>query len=398
MAPHGDSLSSHQREWDENRSQSPDSKRRRTNPQLHFRPDLHRDRSPPGSPYALPPHHRRDSISARGVTHTMQAPRGLRPVREFPQPDPDLKLPPLQTTASMPGSVTPATPFSQDSFDVETAVSNIPFLNKIKLLAKISPPLASSFRERGPVIAVDGQDAALVKAVTEYLSQALQKEGKFQTHIFEGPEIQRRRERSSEPEDMSDKKIEYFTRISAWQRISEKIKAFVKSEPSRRSAEPGSGNEEDNSTPEVSPRTIIPKTADLRIGSPPQSSENGSESISSPPESTSSGALPVALVPRYQLTTADAYACMVPIEDSYGPLDHWQWMASLWRGNVGPDITVYIRECSMHEMKQFGGNPVEIRLQDAKTVVVRRLANSPKEVEEKTLKRLGFEIEDYLTQ
>lgn len=133
------------------------------------------------------------------------------------------------------------------------------------------------------------------------------------------------------------------------------------------------------------------------MSSPPASSENGSETSSSPPGTAVPSSLPVALVPRYQLTTADAYACMVPIADSYNIPDHWQWMASLWRGAVGPDITVYIRDCDAQEMKH-ASNPVDIRLQDAKTVVVRKLANSPNEIEEKVLKRLGFEIEDYLTQ
>ncbi|KAL2835191.1 HMG box protein [Aspergillus cavernicola] len=400
---HAEPRASGQGQWDESGSRSPDSKRRRTNPHLPFKPDLHRDKSPPGSPYLVQPlAARTDSISARAIAQTMQAPRGLRSVKEHPNPDPSLKLPPLQTTAPLSASQTPVTPFPQEGFSVEAAVMSIPFLNKIKLLAKISPPMSSSFREgtprhRGPVIAVDGQDTALVKAVTEYLSHALQKEGKFQPHIFEGPGFERRRKGSSEPEDMSDKKIEYFNRISAWQRISEEIKSFVKSEPPRRSSEPASGNDEDGS-PKVSPRTIIPKTAGLHISSPPPSSETELEAASSPPESTSISSIPVALVPRYQLTNADAYASMVPIEDSYNLLDHWQWMASLWRGNVGPDITVYVRECEMAEMKQFGGNPVEIRLQDAKTIVVRRAAKFPKEIEEKVLKRLGFELEDYLTQ
>ncbi|KAL4919994.1 hypothetical protein BDW62DRAFT_199405 [Aspergillus aurantiobrunneus] len=401
---HGEHRLSRSRQWEESGSQSPDSKRRRTNPQLAFRTDFHRNKSPPRTPYSMPPYAgRADSVNGRGIGHTMQVPRGLRPVKEHPQPDPSLKLPPLQTAASMGGSGTPVTPFSQDSFNVEAAVMNIPFLNKIKLLAKISPQLPSSFREgdsrqRGPVIAVDGQDITVVKTVTEYLGNALRKEGKFRTRTFGGPEIlSRKREGSAEPEEMGDKQVEYFNRISKWHQVSDEIKGFVKWEPSRLSAEPGSGNEEDGS-PEVSPRTIIPKTADMHISSPPTSSENGSENASSPPETTTTGALPVAIVPRYQLTTADAYACMVPIDDSYNVLDHWQWMASLWRGAVGPDITVYVRECDAQEMKQFGGNSVEIRLQDAKTVVVRRPANSPKELEEKILKRVGFEIEDYLTQ
>ncbi|KAL6238140.1 hypothetical protein BDW75DRAFT_237643 [Aspergillus navahoensis] len=406
------------RQLEESGSVTPDSKRRRTNPNPHvpFRTDFHRDKSPPNSPYAIPPYAgRTDSMSGpRGLSlshgHAIQAPRGLHLVKEHPQPDPSLTLPPLKTQSSMAVSMTPITPFTQDGFhkDKEAAVMSIPFLNKIKLLAKISPQLPMSFREgdpgrRGPVIAVDGQDAGLVKTVAEYLSNTLSKEGKFQVRIFDGPEIsepKQNREGSVEPGEMGDKQVECFSRISKWHQVSEEIKSFVKSELSRRSVDLGSENAEDAS-PHISPKTIGPNKP---TSSPPASSENGSEAASSPPETTStrspsSTSLPVAIVPRYQLTTADAYACIVPIADQYNVADHWQWMAALWRGAVGPDITVYVRECDVQELKQVG-NPVEIRLQDAKTVVVRRPVNAsgPKELEEKVLKRLGFEIEDYITQ
>ena len=73
-------------------------------------------------------------------------------------------------------------------------------------------------------------------------------------------------------------------------------------------------------------------------------------------------------------------------------------MASLWRACVGPDITVYIRECEKDELNQLKGNPVEKRLHDARTIVVRKAVGSPKGLEEKVMRRVGFEIEDFLTQ
>ncbi|KKK19460.1 hypothetical protein ARAM_004135 [Aspergillus rambellii] len=399
LGSNGEARPARLRQWEETIPQSPGSKRRRFNPQMPFKTDL-RDKSPespyPASPY--PP--RSESQNARGISQVLQASRGLRHMKEQAAPDPSLKLPPLQTPASASGSVTPITPFPQEGSSLEATVMTIPFLNKIKLLAKISPPLPHTFREgdprrRGAVIAVDGQDPLLVKATLEYLYAALQKEGKFNPRIFEGPEIQPR-ESYSEPGQMGDATVDYLDTISSWHRISDEIKSFVQSGSSRASLEPASGNEA--VSPGVSPRTIIPKTAEMRISSPTHSSENGSESASCFTEATSIAPLPVALVPRYQLTTADAFSCSVPINDAYTPLDHWQWMASLWRACVGPDVTVYIRECEKAEMERFAGNPVEIRLRDAQTVVVRRPANSPKELEEKVLKRVGFEVEDYLTQ
>lgn len=75
---------------------------------------------------------------------------------------------------------------------------------------------------------------------------------------------------------------------------------------------------------------------------------------------------------QYQLTTADAYACSVPIYDLYGPLHHWQWMASLWRTRVGPDITVYIRECKKDVLEHLKGNLVEVHTNEPRTVVVQK--------------------------
>lgn len=75
-------------------------------------------------------------------------------------------------------------------------------------------------------------------------------------------------------------------------------------------------------------------------------------------------------------------------------------MASLWRACVGPDITVYVRECAREEVERGGG--VEIRLADARTVVLRKgvgcAGAGAGGFEEKVLRRMGFEIEDYLTQ
>lgn len=389
-------LPSRQRHWEENGSRSPDSKRRRFNPQGMFKPSIHREKSPdtsyPVSPYTPRP----DTANTRGF-QMLQPPRPYRHMKEYPTPDPSLKLPPLQTSASSAGSMTPVTPFPQEnSTSLEATVMTIPFLNKIKVLAKISPPLVPSFRDgalqrRGPVIAVDGQDPASVKMMVDYLHNVLQKEGKYHTRVFGIPEI-RQRESYSESGQMGDATVDYLNTISVWHRISDEIISFIKFSPE--SPESKSAEECENG---VSPKGIVPKTADMQISSPAPPSDTGSASVSSS-SGTASYSVPVAIVPRYQLTTADSFACSVPINDSYAPLDHWQWMASLWRACVGPDITVYIRECEKDEMERFAGSPVEVRLQDARTVVVRRGPGSPKELEEKSMKRVGFEIEDYLTQ
>jgi HMG box factor len=377
-----------QRQWEEPSGRSPDNKRRRVS-QGSFQPTLHRshrDRSPhsavPGTPHSLAsgPWSARPDMPNRHLP--MIQPQ--RPYSAHPGPDPSLKLPPLQTT------MTPMTPQDSANTSVEATVMTIPFLNKIKVLAKISPPLLPSFHDsppaRGPVIAVDGQDPSLVQATVSYLENALKKEPKYHVRVFDGPEIKARKEGQ-----MGDATVDYLNIISAWHRISDEVISFVKT-ISRAGSIDHSVDEDPVPTSNVSPRTLIPQTASMTINSPAQSSENGSEVSAGSVSSHHS--IPIAVVPRYQLTTADAFACSTPIGDSYAPLDHWQWMASLWRACVGPDITIYVRECGKEELERMG--PVEVRLQDARTVVLRKVVG--RDLEEKALRRMGFEIEDFLTQ
>ncbi|KAJ4673907.1 slightly ste11-like protein [Exophiala dermatitidis] len=68
------------------------------------------------------------------------------------------------------------------------------------------------------------------------------------------------------------------------------------------------------------------------------SSQGAATNINSNPN-----AIPIALVPHYQLTTVDASSISMPISDGFSPPAHWQWFATLWRGSVGPDITVVIK-------------------------------------------------------
>jgi HMG box factor len=382
---------------------APDVKRRRVSHQPQY---AHRDMSPETtyqmSPYTRPELHHPSPLP---MIHSKR----MGSIPSSPHPDLSLKLAPLKTTTPM----TPLTPFSQDG-SVEATVMTIPFLNKIKVLAKISPPLIPPFRDsssassiihRGPVISIDGQDPHLVNIAVEFLSRLLTKESKYSVRVFPGPE-------APESSNIGDAVMnDYIDKISAWHRISDEVHTFINSPLTS----PGStldglalsiptSDSDVASTPSLSPKSIAPKTATLNINSPPNSS--GSPSSESPPSTTQAQAqlqpqpqspVPVALVPRYQLTTADAFACSIPIQDSYTPLDHWQWMASLWRGCIGPDITIYIRECTKDELDRVGGNPVEVRLQDVRTVILRKVAGTPRELEEKALKRVGFEVEDFLT-
>lgn len=142
LGSNGEPRPSRPRQWDESGSQSPGSKRRRFNPQFSFKANAQRDVSPEGL-YPTPTYTQRpDGSQARGsmLIHPSRPPHG---VKESSPHDPSLKLPPLQTSTAAPGVMTPVTPFSQNGSCLETTVMTIPALNKIKLLAKISPPASS---------------------------------------------------------------------------------------------------------------------------------------------------------------------------------------------------------------------------------------------------------------
>jgi hypothetical protein len=102
--------------------------------------------------------------------------------------------------------------------------------------------------------------------------------------------------------------------------------------------------------------------------------------------------LPIALVPRgFSLSTSDTFALRIPINDSYAPVDHWQWMATLWRGIVGPDLTIYVNKVGRDELNKMGG--VEIR-GDCAAIIVRVLEGA--KMDEKTARRLGFEVVEFV--
>ncbi|EXJ63940.1 hypothetical protein A1O7_00275 [Cladophialophora yegresii CBS 114405] len=193
----------------------------------------------------------------------------------------------------------------------------------------------------------------------------------------------------------------------------------------------------------------------ITTGNLPSPHPAASNTINSP----ASTAIPIAIVPHFQLTTVDASSISMPIHDSFSPPAHWQWFATMWRGSVGPDITIVIRGVDEEpaegsdvskpaslpgisgvanaatpnarervpsvasSQSHSGGTGVEIRLHDSRTVIVKTgivgsaistpgrvgseeksqskettPAQQAKEVEnwQKAKRRVGFEVEEFL--
>ncbi|KAK4188801.1 hypothetical protein QBC35DRAFT_431993 [Podospora australis] len=255
---------------------------------------------------------------------------------------------------------------------VEAMVMSISYLNKLRVLERISPSLTpplspSSFsqqqthgRRRGPIIAVEGPDVRLLKIVSGVITRAFASvTDQFDVRTWEdstsragsvlsarssisGRETRDRDSRDREGgggrDSGKDKDREkdrkspfevYLSTITEWHAKSAEIVRFVTGETSTSSSAPGADHEASgtsrsqsgsgSSTPRPGQRHPLPSLQHYQK-------------------------LPIALLPTgFQLSLSDRFACSIPIADSYAPVDHWQWMATLWRGVVGADLVVYVR-------------------------------------------------------
>ncbi|MCJ1392452.1 hypothetical protein MMC18_005319 [Xylographa bjoerkii] len=294
--------------------------------------------------------------------------------------DNSLILPPLKTGA--------ASDASSQAKSVEAMIMSIPPINKIKILAKIAPqlsppgPASPPHATRGVIVAVDGADDEAVNMVVAHLEDIFSKDENHKLRIWNSPTLER-------AEDGEASLADYLGVITHWHSISTELIKYITTVPSPPSPTP------------VSPQTQAP----ILVG---EENDNPSEPDKVPPVPTATGAppFPIAIIPRYQLTLSDLAASTIPIADAYAPVDHWQWMATLWRGIVGPDITIVVRPAngqyeggiangnsSPREESRNGGG-VEVRLQDARTITL--LCPNVGKVQESALRRMGFEVGEYV--
>lgn len=337
----------------------------------------------------------------------------------------------------------------------------------------------SSPGTRGAILAIDGSEED-VHVITEWLGEFLKNESdEFLVKAFLGPDISAvmaGAHREEEADLVGTQQQRYLKAISEWHWVSKEVVKFVTTGPktengafhetsvavaeAEKAKEGGEEMEVDVSTSPtsaVSPRTIS-RTERLSLKSPTNNNntndgdsytdENNDEKVmegsepiknkpplAAPPAGTSPSTppplpppprqfgkkkpFPIALLPRYQLSTVDTASLIMPITDSYLPIDHWQWAAALWRGCVGPDVTVVAQEESSVSGGSLGsagggssngstgssgtsgaGGGVEVRLGqgDVRAVIVRKGGGvgDRKVVEPGALRRLGFEIVEFL--
>lgn len=230
-------------------------------------------------------------------------------------------------------------------------VMSMPYLGKVKILRKIAPPLKAPGPSspvstvRGAIVAVEGEDTQTVSQLTEWLDNFLHKSEQFASKVVDGPKVPAANEETS--------LRQYLGTVGEWHGRGKEIIDFITTAPS---------------------------------------AINASEEDSDKDCSGTLSAIPVLLLSTYQLHASDAYACRIPITDAYSPTDHWQWMATMWRGIIGPDITIYIRDALPVEMSKE--KVVEVK-EDVKCLVVRK-AKGTTVMEEKALRRVGFEVSEWV--
>ncbi|KAF2848836.1 hypothetical protein T440DRAFT_400371 [Plenodomus tracheiphilus IPT5] len=300
-------------------------------------------------------------------------------------------LPPIQVRYSPPNSATmppPRTPRDgrrpsmveigppppeSSPRTVEEVLNAFPYPNKIKLLGRINPPYralspATAEQSRGAIIAIEGDDIDAVDELSKWLNDYLIRQEEYAPRITEPPQV---------PEEGQEVTFEdYLDLIKEWHGKSREMIRYITTETSPRVSQDAAA-----SSPAKDSVVEEPTTDRKDSATPPES----------PAPISTTSLKPVIILPTFQLAASVAFASRIPIQDAYSATDHWQWMATLWRGTVGPDLTLYVKTYDAKD--GFAGAKPD--MDDAV-----RCLTVFKEKEGKfavaDLRRVGFEVNEWI--
>lgn len=302
---------------------------------------------------------------------------------------------------------------------IEAMVMSIPFVNKLDVLRKISPALSPpgvgspGVATRGPVIAIEGGHVALMRAVRPVIERALRASGECDVRVWTDSSVDRGV--AGEVDAMQKKKS--VGRHGGEDVEMTDIRDKLSVNSGSRHGSISSGSRDGSKTP--TPRqpglggmvtaagtstldylqTIMEwhtKSAEIvkHVTTTPKPSSVVAEAGAAAAANITT--TPVAFIPGgFSLTLSDRFASTVAITDPYSPVDHWQWMATLWRGIVGPDLVVYVRPMTAEEAARNSGT-VEYRAPGVMVVRVVAGAGENNNVDEKTERRLAFEVMEWV--
>lgn len=262
-------------------------------------------------------------------------------------------------------------------------VLSVPYQARIKLLGRICSPLkdpgptSPAAQTRGAIIAVEGDDIKAVKELTEWLNDFFAKDEEYISRIAEPPRDPSYSKKEATFED-------YLDLIKEWHGKSKEMARYITTpiivSPllASKTSSSTDTDRKDSATPPHSPRkstspSSTPSTSLLRAPAPVTKK-------------------PIIILPTFQLHASVAYASRVPIQDAYSPTDHWQWMATLWRGIVGPDLTLYVKN---FDVKEGPGQGKLVELDDqVRCLTV--LKPQDKAFADASLRRIGFEVGEWV--
>ncbi|KAF4512292.1 hypothetical protein G6O67_001453 [Ophiocordyceps sinensis] len=323
--------------------------------------------------------------------------------------DESLRLPPLHTSlspSSSRGSAMDTRPVSLPTSLAMTPtrdnaigrggtlrdmIMSISFKRKIAVLASICQPAPPLLNEanfdgiRGAFIAVEGPDAMLRQGAGIAIEKGLVACGEILLKVWrddadghestgwdEGNALPLGRRGGSKFGDYFEP---YLKSISAWQKKSRQIGRHI-----------------------TGTRTLLSSAEEQRADGERVAAQAQSTEACTPPdddlEQAAATKMPVALANEgFSLTISDRHACALPIPDTYSVVDHWQWMATLWRGTVCPDLIVYVMPSDEEENNERRTVELSRRMG---LIVVKVPAG--KGLDEATERRLAFEVMEWMRE
>nr|POE83327.1 repressor of filamentous growth 1 [Quercus suber] len=310
--------------------------------------------------------------------------------------DRSLTLPPLQTGRS-PNDTTSAVGTAGSTQLLEEQIMMMPFRHKIMVLGRIARPACADDKDaRGPLIAIEGDNAHAVKELGDWLSSELRKGSDMDVQLIDGP-------KAEATNDGRKPMAQYHLLIAEWLSQSDNIVRSLSRRTTSSSydsrmhdissagerAQSGRGADGDNDHDDSS--SNIPKPGpNLACGD-----HEDARSSSTPDRSTADKSQPVGIIPNFSLHASNVFACRIPVEanEAYTSSDHWSWTATQWRGIVGPDLTIYVRDSNGLET----GRPNVEMLEEGNLFLVKRVdAGKGLEIEASASRRLAFEVSEWI--
>ncbi|KAI1766848.1 hypothetical protein GGR53DRAFT_181320 [Hypoxylon sp. FL1150] len=221
-----------------------------------------------------------------------------------------------------------------------------PFLYRFDILQQVTQPLPfQPFRTRGPFIAVETHDSELSRQVARVVRNALAESsdaaggGRYAVKIWEDETARSAAAQMRMPEewkgldellgpgagagvDLDDRQLMvYKARMLKWDLQSLMIERYI------------TGQDKGSST--TATAAAAAATTKGEEGGGGDDNDGGAAKPNT--------RLPVAIVADgWSLTISERYADLLRVKDAYSARDHWQWLATLWRGNLGADLTIHV--------------------------------------------------------